>query len=300
MLRWRLLSASVIVSVLAALLWLDLQHNFGHVGIWLAPLLILIGVLAGEESMTLLRVGGHTVNTWAVRIGVFLTIAASCAPTLWTAYPEDCPLGKLGWTLSAFAVSLLGVFLTEMKTYQQPGQSIHRLAMATLVIGYVGVLGSFIAHLRLFHDNHWGMVAMISVILVVKASDAGAYALGRTLGRTKMSPLLSPGKTVEGAVGGITCACVSGWLFFAFVVPHIVGADQTAIAWWQAVVYSLIVSLFGMLGDLAESLLKRDAGQKDSGRWLPGLGGVLDVLDSILAAAPPAFLCWVLGLIGPK
>lgn len=300
MLRWRLLSALMIVSLLVVLLWLDFQHNFGRAGIWLAPLLILIGVLAGEETIVLFRAGGHEISNLSVRLGIFLTITASCIPTLWVEYPADCSLGKLGWTLSAFALCLLGVFVVEMRSFQKPGQSIGRLAVAALAIGYVGVLGSFVAHLRLFHDNEWGLVALVSVILIVKVSDAGAYGFGRALGRNKMSPLLSPGKTIEGALGGMACAGIISWLYFSFFVPLVVVSENPPMTdWWRSLLYALVVSLFGILGDLSESLLKRDVQQKDSGNSLPGLGGILDVVDSLLTAAPPAYLCWVLGLVGP-
>ena len=73
--------------------------------------------------------------------------------------------------------------------------------------------------------------------------------------------------------------------------------DGLCQPWWGSVLYGLILALAGMLGDLAESLLKRDVGRKDSSRWLPGLGGVLDILDSLLLAAPPAYLCWVAELV---
>ena len=79
----------------------------------------------------------------------------------------------------------------------------------------------------------------------------------------------------------------------------IVGEAGEPQVWWGCWLYGLIVALAGMVGDLVESLLKRDMGRKDSSRWLPGLGGVLDVVDSVLMAAPQALLCWWLGVVGP-
>jgi phosphatidate cytidylyltransferase len=114
-----------------------------------------------------------------------------------------------------------------------------------------------------------------------------------------MSPVLSPKKTIEGAVGGIAAACLGAWICRAWIVPNLVGASQsrgTVLGW---MVYALVLAVAGMLGDLAESLLKRDAQRKDSSSWLPGLGGVLDVLDSLVFAAAPAYACWVGGLVGP-
>jgi phosphatidate cytidylyltransferase len=114
-----------------------------------------------------------------------------------------------------------------------------------------------------------------------------------------MSPILSPGKTVEGAVGGLVTGAVASWAYFQFVVPQITGSDLPAAPWWGSWVYGLVIAIAGMTGDLVESLIKRDVSRKDSSSWLPGLGGVLDVLDSLLLAAPAALLCWLGGIVGP-
>jgi phosphatidate cytidylyltransferase len=114
-----------------------------------------------------------------------------------------------------------------------------------------------------------------------------------------MTPRLSPSKTIEGAIGGVATACVSSWAFFQFVAPSLRGAAQyVPPAWLATMVYGLVLAIAAIIGDLAESLLKRDMERKDSSTWLPGLGGVLDVIDSILVAAPAAFVCWELGLVG--
>jgi phosphatidate cytidylyltransferase len=123
-------------------------------------------------------------------------------------------------------------------------------------------------------------------VLVTKITDTGAYTFGRLFGRTKMAPVLSPGKTVEGAVGGIVTACLTSYLFFQFAVPQIIA--DAKVPWYAPLIYGVVVAVAGMVGDLAESLFKRDMG--------PGLGGILDIIDSILVAGPAAFACWVLGL----
>ena len=122
---------------------------------------------------------------------------------------------------------------------------------------------------------------------------------GRFLGRHKMSPILSPKKTMEGAIGGLVVACLACGAFFYFAGPALVGASfqMPSLARWLG--YALVVATAGMFGDLAESLLKRDMGSKDAGNQLPGLGGVLDVIESVLFASPVAYVCWVLGLVGP-
>jgi len=137
-----------------------------------------------------------------------------------------------------------------------------------------------------------------SLVIVVKMGDIGAYTCGRLVGRHKMTPTLSPGKTWEGAVGGMVFACLGSYLALEWLAPALTGAASRLP--WGWLPYGVIVGIAGMVGDLAESLLKRDVGCKDSSTWMPGFGGVLDLLDSVLFAAPVAYLCWALGLVGPK
>jgi phosphatidate cytidylyltransferase len=125
-------------------------------------------------------------------------------------------------------------------------------------------------------------------VAVVKAADIGAYATGRTLGRHKLIPWLSPGKTIEGFFGGLVFSGIAG----ACIAIYLRGPVPAVIAVGGG--YGVILGAIGQLGDLLESLLKRDAGVKDSGN-VPGFGGVLDILDSPLLAAPAAY--WLLKLI---
>lgn len=213
-------------------------------------------------------------------------------------YPPDCPIGRLGWPLGAFAVAVPAVFLSQMRDFRPGSQAIVRVALAVFVIGYVAMTSSFLVWLRLFQGNRWGMTALISLILITKLSDTGAYAAGRLLGRNRMAPVLSPKKTWEGAAGGVVAAILASWLYFAVAPRWIVGPDAVAGSVWGAAVYGVVLAFAGIVGDLSESLLKRDVEQKDSGT-LPGLGGVLDIIDSLLFAAAPAYLCWAVGLVGP-
>ena len=132
---------------------------------------------------------------------------------------------------------------------------------------------------------------MLSVLTVVKVSDAAAYFAGRSMGRTAMSPKLSPKKTVEGAIGGVIASLVAAWLLLEVAAPRI--DPNRSFSLWLSLSYGLGLALAGIIGDLAESLLKRDSRRKDSSRWLPGLGGMLDVADSVVFASPIAYLMWV-------
>jgi phosphatidate cytidylyltransferase len=232
-----------------------------------------------------------------------LVVGAGCLPVfepLLGAAPRPYSLGHLGWPAVALAVSVALAFLGEMVRFERPGQAVVNVALAFFAIAYVGFLVTFLVALRLFHSNEWGMLAVVSAIAVTKMSDTGAYTWGRLLGRHKMTPILSPKKTIEGGIGGLLTAAVSAWLFFIVFVPLWAGAAAPVPAGWRCGLYGLIVGAAGTCGDLCESLLKRDLERKDSSRWMPGLGGVLDVLDSLLLAAPAAFFCWAAGLLGPS
>jgi phosphatidate cytidylyltransferase len=125
-----------------------------------------------------------------------------------------------------------------------------------------------------------GFSAVFAVLIAVWASDSGAYFIGRPFGRRPLAPLVSPKKSLEGALGGLVTAMV-----MLYLLAPVLGMSQPF-----AILFGFCLSLAGQFGDLAESALKRWANTKDSGRFLPGHGGVLDRLDSILFAVPVAFL----------
>jgi phosphatidate cytidylyltransferase len=131
----------------------------------------------------------------------------------------------------------------------------------------------------------------------VKLSDTCQYFVGRALGSQKLAPRLSPGKTWEGAIGGVFLATVIASAAIATYLQGLAGLRPAyfVIVWC----FNLSVAVAGIFGDLAESLLKRDAEVKDSSDWLPGFGGVLDMVDSLLFAAPIAYVWWAVGPLGP-
>jgi phosphatidate cytidylyltransferase len=296
------LAAAAILVPLIAILYADVRWNAGLPGIWLVPLGLLIGLAAAYEVLDLLRTPGHQPLSWTVYCGVALVFLAACVPLFWpltgTPYPPDCPLGKSGWPLLGLAAALLLAFVGEMRRYEQPGGVMVNLALALFTIVYTAVPLAFAALLRQLHSNHWGMAALISVILVVKMSDTGAYFFGKLLGRTKLAPKLSPGKTVAGGVGCLVFA-MGAAVFFVQVLAPLMTGQPVGTPLWGAILYGLVLAVVGVIGDLGESLLKRDMGRKDSSSWLPGLGGILDVLDSLILAIPAAYACWSMGLIGP-
>jgi phosphatidate cytidylyltransferase len=217
---------------------------------------------------------------------VLLTVLAAGVPGYAPGAAVAGPLGRLGWLAVGLTLAVLLAFVGELLRYEAPGPSTVRLALSLLAISYIGGLIGFLVQLRLLPDSA-GMVSLVTLIATVKMSDSGQYFVGRAWGRHKLAPRVSPGKTWEGVAGGALFAIVGAWLAF-WLSGH--AASPLAI-----VTYALAIAAAGILGDLAESLLKRDAGVKDSSTWMPGFGGVLDMLDSLLAAAPIAYLFWAMG-----
>jgi phosphatidate cytidylyltransferase len=219
-------------------------------------------------------------------------IASNSIPLFLRPAPDDQPAERLSWPLLAFALSLVAAFVGEMSRYRQAGGVIVNVALAVFGVAYVGVLLTFAIQLRMLGGPVTGMVLLLALIIVVKLSDTGAYTVGRLFGRHKLAPVLSPGKTIEGAIGGLAFACLGAWFAFSYL-PLWLDCNRPLHAWgW--IVFGLAVGIAGMVGDLAESLIKRDLGAKDSSTWMPGFGGVLDIIDSILLAAPVAYLCGLL------
>ncbi|MEM6799260.1 MAG: phosphatidate cytidylyltransferase [Planctomycetota bacterium] len=318
MLVWRLSLGVLLVAMLVGLAWLD--FNGPRPGLYLAPLAVASVVLGANELVRLFEHNSAlesiqppepsqrlAPSRYVVATGAALVTVFSFAPIAWEAYPADCPVGRIGWTAIGFAVALLLTVLIEMVRYQKPGVSTLRLSQAVLAIGYCGGLMGFAAQLRLLggepwgDDGRWGMVALLSLMAVVKANDTGAYTAGRLFGRHKMTPLLSPGKTWEGIAGGMLLSIAAAALCLG-PIAQALGCEiaRTSPWWWTGVVvYGVVVGAAGVAGDLAISLLKRDSGLKNSSSWMPGFGGVLDVLDSVLFAAPVAYACWLAEIVGP-
>jgi phosphatidate cytidylyltransferase len=177
---------------------------------------------------------------------------------------------------------------------KQTQEAITRMAGTLLATLYLGGLAWFLMALRVKHSIHPDRYAgttmiVLMILLVVKFTDIGAYFGGRALGRRKMIPWLSPGKTWEGLFFGLLTAGAVGALCARWINP-----PDYHLAWWKGLIFGILIGAIGQVGDLLESLMKRDAEVKDSGSLIPGFGGVLDVIDSPLLAAPFAYLLFSL------
>ena len=286
MLLWRLVLGAVFIGGVAGLCWAD--YYAATAGNWLFFLAMPLSMAASGELIGMLRRRGWQPAAWPIYAGTIAIVGSNWLPRL----PGPKTVGAFDAPAIAFALSVALVFVVEMVRYGEPGTSTLQLAISVLTLAYVGWLFTFLVELRVLGDRDAGMAALASLVIVVKMCDIGAYTVGRLVGRHKMTPRLSSGKTWEGLVGGLAFACIGSFCSFEFLLPRVTDTTSRSPAVSAWIIFGVVVGIAGVLGDLAESLLKRDLGCKDSSTWMPGFGGVLDVLDSLLFAAPIGYAVW--------
>ena len=160
------------------------------------------------------------------------------------------------------------------------------LGLSTTLFGvlYVAWFFSFLVKIRLLLPGLLGVKLLGFILLVTKCADIGALLIGSSFGRHPLLPKVSPNKSVEGTLGAVFVSALTALAFRSFLPPTL------HLPWWQIFFMGAFFGGLGQLGDLSESLIKRDCGVKDSGKFLPGMGGVLDVIDSLLFSAPAFYL----------
>lgn len=310
----RLRTSSILVAVVGGLLYLDANHSRPDAeGLWLLPLLLFFGLGTAWDLCGLLSGGGRRIDRRPVLFGVLLVSLSAAVPLLWPlageSYPADCPVGRLGWIVLAAIAAIFVILIHEMRSYGSTvgrGEAIPRITSGSFAVTYVGLPMALMVSLRSLGDGNWGLAALLTMIAVTKSADAGAYFVGKSMGRHKLIPRLSPNKTWEGLAGGVVVASLVAFLCLAWLFPLIRGeanppGTAASFSWlshplWGALLLGPLLTIAGLAGDLAESLVKRDAGAKDSGDLLPGLGGVWDVTDSLIAAVLPAYLSFAAGV----
>ncbi len=321
MLHHRLVSSFILVAVVLTLFVCDYRYSDPqHAGLLMSPVLFFFAVGTAFDVANVMRHAGYQVRRRLILPATGLVAMSPMVPAVASLigidYPPDCPLGRYGLVVAAAMAALTMLLVYEIVSFRGASKaSLSRTLVGAFAILYVGLPmalmviirqlqggseGSAEADSGLGIDNQgataWGFAALVTFIAVTKSSDAGAYFCGKLAGKRKLIPHLSPGKTWEGLVGGILTAVAVSCLCFSVLF-----SAQTGQSWqfsWQAGLFGLACAVFGVIGDLAESLMKREAGQKDSGNWLPGLGGVWDVTDSLIGAVAPAWLLLAAG-IGP-
>jgi phosphatidate cytidylyltransferase len=189
-------------------------------------------------------------------------------------------LHSLGGTSAQYVEDGLAVVLIVGLALARLDHRLYRYVISIALGAYVGLVGFFLDLYRWPNlGSHGGLKLVVVVIACAALADTGAYLTGSVAGRHKLAPRLSPSKTVEGAIGGCVICTVGLTFLGPWLVP--IGAGQAALM-------GLILSVVGQAGDLVESSLKRHAGVKDASNLIPGHGGLLDRLDSLLFVAPIA------------
>lgn len=293
MLGWRLLISAILIPLLLGLFRID--HLMGQSAIILAVFAVVLSIRSAWELGDLFAARSFPSRRRTQMLGSCATALAAWIPAWFWKVPLDevAPFASLGPMALVFALSLLVLFIREAADFEAPGHSFESLGVSLLIMAYSGFLLGITAQLRWVAGSKAGYLVLGSLIIAAKSCDIGAYTFGRLFGKTKMTPVLSPGKTWAGAVGGITTSILASWAWLTFA-PPIFNKTWTACPAWASCLFGAVVGLTGMIGDLMESLLKRDAGKKDSAALFPGFGGLLDLLDSILYAGPVAYALWVL------
>ena len=274
----RVLFSVIAVPLALGVMWLG--------GAWLATLLSVIAALSAWELFRIARAGGVAPLDTA---GIALAAAI--------------PLGVHAHYLRLFTPALallllvpLALLAVAIWTRGVEGRPLLAVAVTTFGVIYTGGTLAFGYALR-YHDYAIGAAAGLAVVLLplvlTWGTDIAAYFVGRALGRRKLMPSVSPGKTVAGAVGGLVAAVVLAWAYETLVLRPVA---QVGMRLHHVVLFGVVVSVAAQVGDLAESLLKREAGVKDSSHLIPGHGGVLDRFDSLLFVLPVAYLLlgWML------
>lgn len=303
MVKQRVIIGAILIAAAVGLFWLDaymskvaleLPPTAGLVnwkglildGACITLVAMALALAATNETIEFCRSAGMTpVRGWALLVSGVLTIHPWIAQNVHLLSSDS-----LG--LIILVAGLIGSVVLVMAR-RQTDDAIQNTASTWFAACYVGLLASFLVRIRQDVPGSLGAWIVLWVIAVVKFTDIFAYGTGMTIGRHKLIPWLSPGKTWEGLAGGLIGAgLISMLLLHASVIIGIEGIRHE-IGWPVYAVAGLIgilLGLIGQLGDLMESLLKRGAKRKDSARLLPGFGGVFDIVDSLLPAAPVAWV----------
>ena len=266
--------------VLFALVGAPLTIALIYFGGWI--LAAALGIIAALGAWELYRMTGNAGNEPLDTAGI---VIAACIPLL----VHASYLGVFRATVTVgvlIFLALTGGVIWARGTARRP--------LVSLALTFIGIvypaLVTYMYPIR-YHDYAVGATAgtvlLMFPIILTWSTDTGAYFVGRSMGRHKLIPSVSPAKTVEGAIGGVIVAVLIAWLYMTFLLKPMAQLTMFPIG---LTVFAIIISIVAQVGDLAESLFKRDAGVKDSSTLLPGHGGILDRFDSLLFVLPVAYV----------
>jgi phosphatidate cytidylyltransferase len=249
---------------------------------FVGTLMLLAGLGLREFYGLVQRRGLVCFSGWGLFVGLLLIVSTfSYVSGLFS--PPRLPSKANDFETGILVVFVLGLCLRQFVSRSNPAGL---LAISTTLFGlmYVPWLLNFVQKINYFPGVD-GRLYLVYFLVVTKFSDMGAYAVGSLIGRHKMIPRISPGKTWEGFAGAMVFSVGASLLMTGLAGGNLAGMNTL-----HAVILGLLLAVGAVVGDLVESLFKREAGAKDSGRLLPGIGGILDLLDSILFNAPLMYL----------
>ncbi|CFR15304.1 phosphatidate cytidylyltransferase [Yersinia kristensenii] len=279
MLKYRLITALILIPVVIGALFLLPPVGF-------AIVTLVVSMLAAWEWGQLAGFASRSQRIWlAILCGFLLVLMLLSLP----AYQHSAHLPQvsvplwlsMGWWIAALLLVL---------TYPRSAVVWRDSRLLRIVFGILTIVPFFwgMVALRQYgyeQDHNIGAWWLLYVMLLVWGADSGAYMFGKLFGKHKLAPKVSPGKTWEGLIGGLLTSALISWLFGRYAPLDIIPE--------KLLICSVVAALASVLGDLTESMFKREAGIKDSGHLIPGHGGILDRIDS-LTAAVPVFACLML------
>jgi len=277
----RLASTVVLWTAILAAMFSGNRFIADGVFVLIVAFLALAGLvefygLAEKRGLACFKISG-VIGGGLLMVGTFLHVTGH----LGTA--NGSPARVNDFETGFLILFVLGLCLRQLLAKENPA-GLTAIAVTLFGLMYVPWLLNFIQKINFFPGVE-GKYFLLYFILITKFSDMGAYIVGSLIGRHKLIPRISPGKTWEGFGGAIVVSTGASLVFVHFLGDHMAGMN-----WVHAVVLGVILSSTAVIGDLIESLFKREAGAKDSGNILPGIGGILDLLDSLLFNAPIMYL----------
>jgi len=272
MLSTRILTAAVLIAAVLAAMFLLAPLAWGA----LTLALVVVGATEWAD------LAGFGKGAWWIFVAGTLIIGLNLLFSPFAGFTAGWPSGTVFAVCGVATLFWLLVALPWLASRWKPTSS-----LPLAIVGWIVLIGAWVAIVQLQALSPWHVLAAMAIVWI---ADTAAYFSGRAFGRRKLAPQVSPGKTWEGVYGGLAAV---GLYALALVPLAAEGGFKGAVSPLSVIVWialALALAALSVVGDLCESLLKRQAGVKDSGRLLPGHGGVLDRIDALLAAMPAAAL----------
>ena len=253
MLVKRIISSVILIGIITLTIFID----------WLFGLLVTIFIVVGlYEFFTMLEKKGISIYKYfGITMGAIIPLSIIFRFEL-----------TKGWELLFVVLALLFLILMQFRRQKNSGVIVD---ISTTIFGilYVSWFLSFLIKIRYLND---GFGLLVSILVITKLGDIGAYFIGTRFGKTPLIPRISPKKSVEGSIGGLIFSILGALISKPFL----------NLSYLHLVCVGILLGILAQLGDLSESLMKRDCQVKDSGNIIPGMGGILDLIDSLLFTAP--------------